>query len=317
MTQKTKSANIAKFEAGDRPTDQDFIDLFDSILFLNNEGIHDNGLSTNDTTILGDLNIGGNLDIQGAGNILIEGSFSAGNVSAGVGGGKISAFTSIDSPPFYASSSISTVMFSGISSKTTSSIALTTKGSDELTSGDVRFGIENGKGFLDAQGTTIISYSTGSTFGSGTTNIIHLSGSVGIGSDVNFHGVIEPSDQLEIFAVVDDATMRLTSVGASNDSIIKLRQSNNTGMDLIYDGGVDKFYIKDNNNNDRITISNTNSGTNAIGNVGINQLTPTEILDIVGNFRANGNGLFSLMVQLEQLLHQKQIIQLMMQTLHL
>ena len=185
-------------------------------------------------------------------------------------------------------------MFSGISSKTTSSIALTTKGSDELTSGDVRFGIENGKGFLDAQGTTIISYSTGSTFNSGTTNIIHLSGSVGIGSDVNFHGVIEPSDQLEIFAVVDNATMRLTSVGASNDSIIKLRQSNDTGMDLIYDGGVDKFYIKDHNGgNDRLTISNTNSGPNAVGNVGINQPTPIEILDIVGNFRANGSGLFS------------------------
>jgi hypothetical protein len=181
MTQKTKAANLLKFEAGDRPTDQDFIDLFDSILFLNNESVHDNGLSSNNTTILGDLNIGGNLDIQGSGDIKIEGSFSAGNVSAGVAGGKISAFTSTDSPPFYASSSISEVMFSGISSKTTSSIALTTKGSDELTSGDVRFGIENGKGFLDAQGTTIISYSTGSSATAGGNNLVHMSASVGIG----------------------------------------------------------------------------------------------------------------------------------------
>jgi hypothetical protein len=104
---------------------------------------------------------------------------------------------------------------------------------------------------------------------------------------------VEPSDQLEIFAVVDDATMRLTSQGTTNDSIIKLRQSNDTGMDLIYDGSVDKFFIKDNDDNDRITISNTSTGNNAVGNVGINQLTPTEILDIVGNFKANGNGLFS------------------------
>ena len=35
MTQQTKAINLTKFEAGDRPTDQDFIDLFDSILFLN------------------------------------------------------------------------------------------------------------------------------------------------------------------------------------------------------------------------------------------------------------------------------------------
>ena len=272
MTQKTKAANLLKFEAGDRPTDQDFIDLFDSILFLNNEGIHDNGLSSNDTTILGNLNIGGNLDIQGAGNILIEGSFSAGNVSAGVAGGRISAFTSIDSPPFYASSSISEVMFSGISSKTTSSIALTTKGSDELTSGDVRFGIENGKGFLDAQGTTIISYSTGSSATSGGDNIIHMSASVGIGTT-------SPSKKLHVYSTGNGEALIERASGAqillqAQASVGVVGTNSNHDLDLKTNGST------------RIKVENT-------GNVGINQPTPIEILDIVGNFRANGSGLFS------------------------
>ena len=71
MAQQTKAANLLKFEAGDRPTDQDFIDLFDSILFLNES----NGLSSNNTTLLGDLNVGGSLNMLGGGSISISGSF--------------------------------------------------------------------------------------------------------------------------------------------------------------------------------------------------------------------------------------------------
>ena len=110
MAQQTKAANLLKFEAGDRPTDQDFTDLFDSILFLNNQNqspIPPNGLSTNKTSLLGDLAVGGNLSIEGVGNVLINGSFSAGNTAEGVSGGRISAFTALNSPPFYASSSLS------------------------------------------------------------------------------------------------------------------------------------------------------------------------------------------------------------------
>ena len=146
MAQKTKAQNLLKFEAGDRPTDQDFIDLFDSILFLNNANqipIPANGLTTNKTSLLGDLAIGGNLSIEGVGNIQIAGSFSAGNVAAGVAGGRISAFTALNSPPFYASSSLSEVMFSGISRTNVASVALTTEGSDALSPGGVKFGITN------------------------------------------------------------------------------------------------------------------------------------------------------------------------------
>ena len=46
---------------------KDFIDLFDSILFLNES----NGISSNETTLLGDFTIGGNLSILGGGDILI------------------------------------------------------------------------------------------------------------------------------------------------------------------------------------------------------------------------------------------------------
>ena len=100
MAQQTKAANLLKFEAGDRPTDQDFIDLFDSILFLNES----NGLSSNNTTLLGDLNVGGSLNMLGGGSISISGSFSAGNPNEGVSNGRISAFTATSIPSFYASS---------------------------------------------------------------------------------------------------------------------------------------------------------------------------------------------------------------------
>ena len=60
--QKTRTFLLGRFEAGDRPTDQDFANLFESIIFLNNDGIHVNGLATDNTTIAGNFAIGGTLD---------------------------------------------------------------------------------------------------------------------------------------------------------------------------------------------------------------------------------------------------------------
>ena len=124
MTQQRKAINLTKFEAGDRPTDQDFIDLFDSILFLNES----NGLSSNETTLLGDFTIGGNLSILGGGNILISGSFSAGDPTAALKG-RINAFTdaSTNLPGFYASSSANTVLFQGTSEGPSASIMLSSE----------------------------------------------------------------------------------------------------------------------------------------------------------------------------------------------
>ena len=192
MTQQTKAINLTKFEAGDRPTDQDFIDLFDSILFLNES----NGLSSNETTLLGDFTIGGNLSILGGGNILISGSFSAGDPTAALRG-RINAFTdaSTNLPGFYASSSANTVLFQGTSEGTSASIMLSSENDENSF---VKFGIENGKGFLDAQGTTVISYSTGSSATAGGDNIVNLSASVGIGTD-------SPTHNLHIKSIADAA----------------------------------------------------------------------------------------------------------------
>ena len=52
----------ARFEAGDRPTDQDFADLFDSILFLGETNPNNNGL----TTISDDLIVDGTFSSTGA-----------------------------------------------------------------------------------------------------------------------------------------------------------------------------------------------------------------------------------------------------------
>jgi hypothetical protein len=271
MTQQTKAINLTKFEAGDRPTDQDFADLFDSILFQNET----NGLNGNDTTILGDFTIGGNLALLGGGNILMSGSFSSGDPSAGVSNGNISSFTNTSTPPYFASSSAATVIFNGVSGGTTSSIQLSSE-NDE--SSFVKFGIENGKGFLDAQGTTVISYSTGSSATTGGDNIIHMSGSVGIGTDtpdalLDLEGNFEGSSN---FALKFTNTMGSGTVGGFRSHGV-----NGEALTLYQDGARKQSWQDDvvqffgTSDAEVMRIQND-------GNVGIGTIGPGEKLHIEG-----------------------------------
>jgi len=89
-----------------------------------------------------------------------------------------------------------------------------------------------------------------------------------------------------------DRDIKVISSGTSNNSSVLLRQSNDTGYDLIYDGGVDKFQIKQQDGKLPFQIKN-GSPTNTLylhqgGNVGIGTTTPTEKLTVVGNISASG-----------------------------
>jgi hypothetical protein len=75
-----------------------------------------------------------------------------------------------------------------------------------------------------------------------------------------------------------DATIRVASSGAANDSSIYLGQSNDTGITMTYDGGDDKFYFIDQTPATLMTISNS---TGSVGNVGIGTSSPTSNLTVV------------------------------------
>ncbi len=102
-----------------------------------------------------------------------------------------------------------------------------------------------------------------------------------------------------------DAVLLLESHDFTNDSIVALRQqgtwpNNATGVDLVYDGGVDKFFIKGYNANtggfvgNSVSIKST-TPTNTLvldenGNVGIGVASPTETLAVSGAIELTTTG---------------------------
>ena len=171
MAQLTNGRLGAKalFEAGDRPTDQDFADLFDSVLFLGETNLNNNG----PTSIFNNFTIDGTLTSTGV--FIVDNLVMFGKGLNEQNTDKPLQVYSLDTDPTYAgavifaSSSQSDILFEGISGDATSSIKLT----DSVAT--VRYGTHTNKGFLEIHGEEIITYSTGSSDG-----VIYMSGSLGI-----------------------------------------------------------------------------------------------------------------------------------------
>ena len=275
MAQQTKAINLNKFEAGDRPTEQDFIDLFDSLLFFNNKGVHDNGLNSNNTSILGNLDIGGSLNLLGAGSILISGSFSAGNPTEALGG-RINAFTdsSTNLPGFYASSSSNPVLFQGISEATSATIMLS---SDNDVNSFVKYGITNGGGFLDAQGTTVISYSTGSG-ASPANKLVHMDAHVGIGT-------ASPGQKLEVKDATNDVSIQVHTDKTDGEAFVRfLNDALHWRLGVT---STDAFTLFDNTNSLTPFIVEAGAGTNTLvvdsnSRIGIGLDSPSQLFHVKG-----------------------------------
>ena len=173
MAQTAKSVILSFFEAGDRPTDVQFQNLFDSILFLNNVGSHNNGLTIANTSIEGNFTVGNNLNIEGSGIFSLSGSVSIGNPAETVQS-SLHVYNSDSNPVIFASGSSNDVIFQGISGDTTSSIKLTD------TTDFAEFGSHTGKAFMAASGEEYFHIS-GAGGPSGVPRAF-FSGSVGIGT---------------------------------------------------------------------------------------------------------------------------------------
>ena len=291
--QKTRTFLLGRFEAGDRPTDQDFANLFESIIFLNNDGIHVNGLATDNTTIAGNFAIGGTLDLTG--NFKMGAKLSVGDTSQALNS-TISAYNSDNFAVYYASGSLTDTMFEGISQDVTSSIKLTETlaGSTPAvpSTNTLIFGTSAGRAFLQNDGQEILHMT--SSGHNGNSPQVYISGSLGIGSGWD-SGTAATGEHLHIQALGEgNATMRLTSDGTANDSIIKLRQSNDTGFDLIYDGGIDRFQLKNNTGNAVIQVEHASSANmfyiDDLDRIGIGHNSPDTRLHIKGS-TTNGSTL--------------------------
>ena len=189
MTQLTngRTAAIGLFQAGDRPTDQNFTNLFDSILFLGET----NPSSLTLTTIGGNVLVSGSLSSKGAFivNVAEQTHVMLGkdvgdephNRPLQVYGNSSLANLGTLTSIIYASGSAANDIFEGVSGDSTSSILLT----DPTAS--IRFGTHTNKGFLEIHGEEIITYSTGS---SSSDNYIYMSGSLGIGTAAPAHPLV-------------------------------------------------------------------------------------------------------------------------------
>ena len=116
MAHKSKTFIKAQFEAGDRPTDQTFIDLFDSIVFIGEANANVLGTQTG---IAGNVGIGGTLSLTG--NFELDANFLVGDTTQ-TSTFPIQAYTSANETVIFASGSQSNILFEGISADSTSSI---------------------------------------------------------------------------------------------------------------------------------------------------------------------------------------------------
>ena len=267
MAQTAKSIIISKFEAGDRPTDQDFLNLFDSILFINNVGSHANGLNTANTSIEGNFTIQGDLAIAGSSTLSLgTGFLSIGNAAELVNS-PYHGYTHQDEPVMYASASISDVLFLGISGDSTSSIKL------EDDTDFAQFGTHTGKAFISVAGSEYFNI-TSSNLGPHS----FFSGSVGIGSAAN-------ADAAEKFKIFDadtnvsaylqtSKTNGIASIGFENDSQIYtfgVRGNDNDNLTIVNATGT-PFKIKSNATTDNLVLDG--------GKVGIGTESPLYPLQV-------------------------------------
>jgi hypothetical protein len=265
MAQTAKSIIISKFEAGDRPTDQDFLNLFDSILFINNVGSHVNGLSGASTSIEGDFTVQGDLAIGGSSTLSLgEGNLSIGNTAENVNS-PFHGYTDEDEPVMYASASISDVIFRGISGDSTSSIKL------EDDTGFAQFGTHTEKAFISVAGHEYFNI-TGSNLGPHS----FFSGSVGIGSVANANA----SEKFKILDADTDVTAHLqtskadgvATIGFQNDTqTYTFGVRDNDDLTIVNATGT-PFKVKSNASDNNLVLDN--------GKVGIGLYTPTYPLHI-------------------------------------
>ena len=172
MTQRSRQDIKTFFEAGDRPNDIEFSDLFDSIVFLDDT----NGVPGNSTTILGDLTVGGGITLTSTTtNFSMGGNLMVGSTSE-TSTMPIQAYSDQDETIIFASGSESNVMFQGVSGAPTSSIRL--QDPTEF----VRFGTHTGRAFIEVAGNEIINI-TGANKPNGFSTFISGSVAMATGTD--------------------------------------------------------------------------------------------------------------------------------------
>ena len=274
MTQLANKRTGAKalFQAGDRPTDVNFADFFDSIVFL---GDSNTNVLAGVTTITGDVTLADSTHL-----LLTNARFVANekvmiNKANGAethnkplqvyGESTYGANTSI----VFISASVSDISLEGVSGTDTSSIKL------KDTTAYARFGTYEAKGFLEIQDNIILTYSTGSNTGD---NIIYMSGSLGVGfeaPDQKLH--VKDADNAVYIHLETDAD-NVAGVIFENDA-------------QLYHIGVDasnQFFVKDQSNSKTPFIIESNAANNTLvidsaGKVGIGTATPSQALEVKGN----------------------------------
>ena len=274
MTQLSNGRTAARalFEAGDRPTDQNFTDLFDSILFLGES----NPSTLILTSLAGNFSVGGSLSSVGTftvNNLVMFGSATE-NLNL-----PLQVYGEQDETIIFASGSLSNILFEGISGDATSSIKL------QDSSTYARFGTHTNKGFLEIHGEEIITYSTGSSAGD---NIVYMSGSLGIGTAA-------PSHPLVIYGAQDMSAQIQTT---KTNGLANIRFRNDARHWRLGVDSSDSFSLYDNTGTATPFIVEAGAGTNTLvvdsnSRVGIGTSAPGDKLSVVGNIaiRNAGNSL--------------------------